>query len=39
MKKSSLQNNKYDYKCSMGSTKDYPNMLIYKKQSYANSKK
>ena len=31
MKKSSLNKNKYDYKCSKGSTKDFPNLLIYKK--------
>ena len=35
---SSLENNKYNYKCPKGNTKDYPNMLIYKKQGYANSK-
>ena len=38
MKKSSLNKNKYDYKCSKGSTKDFPNLLIYKKSKYANSK-
>jgi len=38
MKKTSLNNNKYNYKCPKGSTKDFPNMLIYKKQSYAQSK-
>ena len=32
MYKSSLHNNKYNYKCTKGNTKDYPNMLIYKKQ-------
>jgi hypothetical protein len=31
MKKSSLNKNQYNYKCSKGNTKDYPNMLIYKK--------
>jgi len=36
--KSSLENNKYNYTCPKGNTKDYPNMLIYKKQGYANSK-
>ena len=39
MKKSSLNKNKYDYKCSKGSTKDFPNLLIYKKSKDANSKK
>lgn len=38
MKKSSLNKNKYNYKCSKGNTKDYPNLLIYKKSKYANSK-
>lgn len=38
MNKSSLNKNKYDYKCSKGNTKDYPNLLIYKKSKYANSK-
>ena len=37
MNKSSLNKNKYDYKCSKGSTKDFPNLLIYKKSKYANS--
>ena len=37
MKKSSLNKNKYNYKCSKGNTKDYPNMLIYKKNKDANS--
>jgi len=32
MEKSSLHNNKYNYKCPKGNTKDYPNMLIYKKE-------
>ena len=36
--KSSLEKNKYNYKCPKGSTKDFPNMLIYKKSKYANSK-
>ena len=39
MNKSSLNKNKYDYKCSKGSTKDFPNLLIYKKSKDANSKK
>ena len=38
MYRSSLHNNKYNYTCPKGNTKDYPNMLIYKKQGYANSK-
>ena len=38
MEKSSLHNNKYNYTCPKGNTKDYPNMLIYKKQGYAYSK-
>ena len=38
MYKSSLDKNKYNYKCSKGSTKDFPNLLIYKKSKYANSK-
>jgi hypothetical protein len=35
--KSSLENNKYNYTCPKGNTKDYPNMLIYKKSKDANS--
>jgi len=31
MYKSSLDKNKYNYTCPKGNTKDYPNMLIYKK--------
>lgn len=38
MYKSSLDKNKYNYKCQKGSTKDFPNLLIYKKSKYANSK-
>jgi hypothetical protein len=38
MEKSSLHNNKYNYKCPKGSTKDFPNLLIYKKSKDANSK-
>ena len=37
MYKSSLDKYKYNYKCPKGSTKDFPNMLIYKKSKYANS--
>ena len=37
MNKSSLNKNKYNYTCLKGNTKDYPNMLIYKKSKYANS--
>ena len=37
MYKSSLDKNKYNYKCPKGSTKDFPNRLIYKKSKYANS--
>ena len=32
MQKSSLNKNLYNYKMPKGNTKDYPNMLIYKKQ-------
>ena len=39
MEKSSLDKNKYNYTCPNGNTKDYPNMLIYKKTNYANSRK
>lgn len=39
MFKSPLDKNKYNYKCSKGSTKDFPNLLIYKKTNYANSRK
>jgi len=38
MYKSSLNKNKYNYKCPKGSTKDFPNLLIYKKSKDANSK-
>ena len=38
MEKSSLHNNKYNYKCPKGSTKDFPNLLIYKKSKDANIK-
>ncbi len=31
MYKSSLDKSKYNYKCPKGSTKDFPNLLIYKK--------
>ena len=37
IQKSSLQNNKYNYKCPKGITKDFPKLLIYKKSKYANS--